>query len=294
MKNKIIISFIVIAFSGCASLDQSIFETYNQSVNISLETLEAQMTEIEQLGQELFALEATLGNQDLLDAELIRNGPYKIEYENSPFFLTVRNSLNSIKEFNDFYRSYSSIMFSIASDDLNNQEAIVSYNNSIQKIADDLGLSGDVMSYSITGSSMILNTVLERVTYKQELESLQEITEITSPVIIDMIDVYIEIVDTLEFTLSDYYSRYMLSLESLGLLIPDNLEYRENLSRRTLSLSEKYRNSISTLGNLRVSFERLRSLEIELSTRILEEDFEKEELRDFVMRNYEFYEELES
>lgn len=253
------------------------------------------MNNIERIGTELFALESSLGFQDILDAELDRESSYNLSYDNPPYYITVTELIDSIKTFNSFYKSYSSILYSIASNNSEISDLVSSYNKALNKIAEDIELESSITEYSITSSSLVLNFALERISYPKQIESLKEISRLGSPIILEIIDVYIGIIDNLEFTVADYYSRYLISIENLRSILTEDLSQkrREELNLRLMNLTERYKQTTNNLKSLRNSFISLRELENELYVNIQEENIGEETLKDFVIRNYDLYWELQ-
>jgi len=275
---------------GCSTIDESVFLSYKKNVDSNLNSLEQQMSIIENLGKEITALETAIGMRDISDLDLVRNSPYDVSYRDSLFFQTISEALSSIRNFNSLYRSYSSLMYAVASDNLSTPDLIIDYNNSLTSISESLSISNEIVDYSISASSLLLNFVAERFSYNQRIVALKNISE-NSEIILEIIPIYIETIDDLEFTVSDYYTRYSLAIENMTLLTDDS-GMIENLTLRLLSLNESYQNTLSVLSNLKNNFIALAELEKQLYNNIQEENLGDEELKDFVIRNYELYEEL--
>lgn len=296
VAKSISFSFIFILLTiGCETINEPAFESYNNNVSSTIDLLENEMNSIEKIGLELFALESSIGFQDILDAELNRDNPYEISYDNPPYYVTVTELINSIKTFNSFYKSYSSILYSIASNNSEISSLVSSYNNALNNIAEDIELESSIAEYSITSSSLVLNFALERISYPKQVEALKETSVLGSPIILEMINVYISIIDNLEFTVADYYSRYLIAIENLRISFSENIsqEREEKLNLRLIDTTERYRQITNTLKSLRESFVSLRNMESELYTNIQEENIGEESLKDFVMRNYDLYWELQ-
>lgn len=249
------------------------------------------MENIISLGENLFALESALGYGNIISVEYERSSAYELTRENPPFYNTIEEALNSIRRFNSFYISYAQIMHGIASNTMNTESLIASYNTSLRGVAETIEISNDIVDNSIIASGLVFNFAFERITYDKQIEALQEVLKTSSPIVLEMLNIYIDVIDDLEFTISDYYQRYMLSLENLALMTTSTLT-KESLNQRKILLSENHKDSIDRLLAIKTSFEQLIVIEQQLAQKITEEDLGEESLRDFVIRNYEIYEEI--
>lgn len=273
---------IILLISSCKTIPLNVFESYNNSVITSLNILEQNILFIETLGENSFSAEATIGLQEISTIRLKRTNPYVILYDEEPFYLTIRNVLNRIKEFNDFYKNYSNALFSIASNNLNISKVITSYNYSLIGISEDLGIDNDIIENSIITSSLIFNLALDRFSYNKRLTYLKEISNPT--LILEILEIYINIIDELEFTIYDYYSRTFFALEMMG----NSREINEEL----IQLNNTYELLNKELMSLRNSFIALVDLENQLKEIITEENFNRKDIINFVTDNYILYEEL--
>lgn len=285
--------FLLVLLTSCSTINEEMFLSYDESVSLSLDNMEKQTNNIQSLGISLYSLEASLGVQNILDAELVRSDPYNVEYRSNPFFTTITETLNSIHTFNSFYKSYSSILLSVASNDMGLSKSVATYNSSLKSITEDLEISNDIVNASIDTTSLISNAIFERVTYNTRIAHLQEISKNSTELIINILDIYLDIMNDLEFTMNDYYSRYYFHLENLMALGQDSFIKRD-ISNELIELTINHKENMNDLLKLKNSLESLKELEIELHQRIMNEDLgENEDLQDFVIRNYELYEELQ-
>jgi hypothetical protein len=286
------IILLVIISSGCSTIDVSVFETYNDNVSSNVSFLEENMTEVSSLGQELFIIEASLNQQEILDIEYDRNSPYEISLTNEPFYLTVRNTIQSLERFNTFLISYSNALLTIASNDFNSVETIIAFDSSLKGISEELDLSDDIINYSISSISVLINNISNRLSYRARVKYLQDISIVSNDIILEMLDEYINLIDNLEAIMFDYYYRTFIAIENIMFEEEDFYKRRE-LSRELVELSEDYRSVLSSTYTIRNNFVRLKETQEQLNDMIMNEDFDEQTITDFIIQNYEFYEELE-
>jgi len=107
-----------------------------------------------------------------------------------------------------------------------------------------------------------------------------------------MLDEYINLIDNLEAIMFDYYYRTFIAIENIMFEEEDFYKRRE-LSRELVELSEDYRSVLSSTYTIRNNFVRLKETQEQLNDMIMNEDFDEQTITDFIIQNYEFYEELE-
>lgn len=288
---KIFIFLLMFIFlSSCSTIESNVFESHKDNVKSAISNLENEMKTIESLGEELYIVESSLDEQDILDIEVIRESPYEVNFSNPPFFFTIKDTISSLSNFNSFYIDYSNTLYKISSNELKTKEHAVSFNSSLKDITEELDVSDELINQSINASSSLVRLSYERFTYKTRINLLQDISKATSPLVIEIIDIYLDIIDDLEITLSDYYSRMFFHLENES-YSREGLERRE-LNEELLKLSYDYQNSINNLSKLKNNFEFLKEKEEILYEKIINEELGSQDTVDFIIDNYEFYEEL--
>ena len=290
MKYFSILFLFILA--SCSTIDTNVFKTYNENVSSSVSSLEKNMQKISGLGEELFAIEASLNRQDMIDLQYTRASAYDVILLKEPFFFAVVNASQSIQRFNTFLISYSNTLLSIASNDFSSAEAIITFNNSLKGISNELDINNDVVDYSISSSAVLIKNIADRLSHRARISYLQNISSSSNEIILQMLDRYIELIDNLEVVMFDYYYRTFNALENV-MFEEENFYERRELSRELVNLSEEYRRNVSGISSMRNKFVSLKETQAQLHDMIMNKDFDEETVTDFIIQNYEFYEELE-
>lgn len=285
------IVLIALFLVGCSTINPSIFEEYDKHFSSTLSNLEKATNDIYFFGEELFVLEVTTGVTDITDIEYFRASPYEVDMLNPPFYFIIKDARNTLRTTNSFLRSYSNVLHYIASSDLNIPQAVSVFHSSAIGVTEELNIDSDITEYSILSVSLIARNISERLSYRQRVNALQQVSEASSELVIEILKNTLDMLDTLELISYDYYSRIFFDLEN-ELYNREDFFERRKLSREILQLNNTYENLLITLSSLQRNLNLLIETEKDIYNIIKNEKFDNETAIDFILTNYEFYEEL--
>lgn len=282
---------LVFVFISCSTIDTSVFEVYDNNISFNVLSLEETTENIFFLGKELFANEVASEVSEILDTEIIRVSPYETNLSSPPFYNILVEVKDALMKTNSFLRNYSKSLFYIASNDFQTPESISVLNSSLSGITEELEIDNDITEYSIFSLSLITRNISERLSYRQRVRYLQEISQASHETVIQILEENLNLINNLEFIAYDYYSRIFFILEN-ELYNTEDFFKRRELAREILELNNHYEDFIFSLIKLQNDINLLISAEKDIHNIIMNENFDDNTIADFMMINYNFYEEL--
>ena len=235
------ILFIILLISNCASLDQSKFSSYKNDVSSFSKDFSYKLEKSFHLGERVFIKEVSFEFEEILSIEINRNEPFSYEASNKPFYYILKDTQKKVNTINSFLTSYSEGLYNIANSNIAEvaEEEIKNIQSSTQDVLDNLNLSNVLVEEGLDATSKALSFIYERVSIRQRKEMISEISQAYYPIVKETLLIYFSIIEDLEFTLYDYYSRGFFILENIYSNKEDYLE-REELAERILQHRKEY------------------------------------------------------
>lgn len=242
---------IILLITGCASIDTSKISSYNNDVSSFSQDFSDKLEKSFYLGEEVFIKEAAFDFEDILSIEIIREKSFYYETYNKPFYYILKDTQNKVNTINSFLTSYSEGLYKIADSNVVEvaEEEINNIKESTENILEDLDISHSLIEEGLNITPEVFSFIYERVSVRQRKEMIQEISKAYYPIVQEVLIIYSSIIEDLEFTLYDYYSRGFFILENVY-SNKDGYSKREEIAQRIMNHRHEYLEVFENINRL--------------------------------------------